>query len=266
MARGLETTSTVTEREQRTHELFARLEATTDPASRHEIVDAIAETNLPLADALANRYARRGCEHDDLLQVARVGLLLAVDRYRPGDGRAFVKFAVPTITGELKRYFRDCSWAVRPPRTIQELRPQVEGARAEMAQELGRDPGDAEVAARLGTRPDLVRACLNTATSYRPISLDVPVHQGSWVCLGDALATEAADLAGVVDRIDLRAALATLPPRERRVLTWRFGDDLTQVQIGERLGVSQMQVSRILRRALDRLRSLLTSDETPVAA
>ena len=266
MARGLETTSTVTEREQRTHELFARLGATTDPASRHEIVDDIAETNLPLAQALANRYARRGCEHDDLIQVARMGLVLAIERFRPGEGRTFVKFAVPTITGEVKRYFRDCCWAVRPPRTIQELRPRVEGARAELTQELGRDPHDTEVAERVGARAELVGACLNTATSYRPISLDVPIHQDSWVCLGDALAADDASLTALIDRLDLRAALTTLSPRERSVVAWRFGEDLTQVEIGERLGVSQMQVSRILRRAFDRLRLLLTAADLPAAA
>lgn len=265
MARGTETTSTVTEREQRTHELFARLDAATDLALRREIIEEIAETNLPLSDALAHRYARRGTEHDDLLQVARVGLLLAIERFRSGEGRTFVKFAVPTITGELKRYFRDCCWVVRPPRTIQELRPQVEEARAELAQELGHHPSETEVADRLDAPPSVVRACLDTATSYRPISLDVPVHHDSWVCLGDALPSEGTDISDVVDRIDLRTALAILSPRERRIVTWRFADDLTQVQIGERLGVSQMQVSRILRRALDRLRAPL-SDECPQAA
>lgn len=265
MARGIETTSTVTERKQRTHELFARLADTTDPVARQEIVEAIAETNLPLSDALAHRYARHGTDPDDLQQVARVGLLLAIERFRPGEGRAFVKFAVPTITGELKRYFRDCCWVVRPPRTIQELRPQVEEARAELAQEMGHDPSDTEVAAHLKAHPTLVRACFDTATSYRPISLDVPVHHDSWVCLGDALPSKETGISDVVERVDLRTALATLSPRERRIVTWCFADDLTQVQIGERLGISQMQVSRILRRALDRLRAPLTDEALQAA-
>ena len=265
MARGLESTTTVTEREKRTHDLFTRLVATADETTRRHIVSAIAEANLPLSDALARRYVRRGSELEDLQQVARVGLLLAIERFRPGEDRVFVRFAVPTITGELKRYFRDSCWAVRPPRAIQELRPQVEEARAELAQELGRDPRDSDMAERLGTSPELVEACRGTATSFRPVSLDAPVHQDSWVCLGDALAAPG-DVSGVVDLIDLRSALGTLDPRQRQVLSWRFGEELTQSQIAARLGVSQMQVSRILRAALDRLRRLLVPDQSERAA
>ncbi|SHI88212.1 RNA polymerase sigma-B factor [Tessaracoccus bendigoensis DSM 12906] len=257
MARGHLATTTVIEREQRTEELFDKLTHTSGSEARQGVVDTIAETNLPMSDALARRYVGRGCELDDLMQVARVGLMLAIDRFQPDAGRKFVRFAVPTITGELKRYFRDGSWMVRPPRRVQELRPQVESARNELAQELGREPSEAELSARLQANPKLVRECLNSTTSFRPVSLDAPVLRNSWVSLGDSLASGEREPSTAVAMLDLRAALESLSKRERKVISWRFVDDLTQLQIAQRLGCSQMQVSRILRHALKLLRAFL---------
>lgn len=259
MARGPESTFTETLRESRTYELFSRLERVSEQSDRRRISGIIVETNLPLCDALARRYARRGAEHDDLVQVARVGLVLAVERFRPDEGNSFVAFAVPTIVGELRRYFRDHCWAVRPSRTIQELRPMVESARADLLQSLRREPREDEVAEHLGTDPDQVRACVTSATNFRPVSLDAPVGDGSIARLGDVIASST-DLTGLDEQIDLRRAIGRLSLREQRALALRYGEDLTQAEIGERLGVSQMQVSRILRTALDRLRVMLDGD------
>lgn len=265
MARGLRSASTVTEREERTHQLFTQLSTTTDELARQELVAEIAETNLPLSTALARRYARSSSDLEDLIQVARVGLAVAIERFQPGEGTTFAAFAVPTITGELKRHFRDHCWAVRPPRSIQELRPRVEKVREELTQRLHRDPVSTDLAGHLGTSRELVDACLAADTSYRPVSLDAPVHQDSWTSLGDALAGDEG-VEWVIDLIDLRAALATLSARQRRILSWRFEDELSQSQIAHRLGVSQMQVSRLLRETLGSLRRLLSTEETHHAA
>lgn len=259
MARGPETTVTESERELRTHELFSQLDLVTGGENRRRVTGLIVETNLPLCDALARRYARRGAEHDDLVQVARIGLVLAVRRFRTDEGNPFVTFAVPTIVGELRRYFRDHCWAVRPSRSTQELRPRVESARADLVQSLHREPRESEVAEYLDTDAEQVRACIMSSTNYRPVALDAPVGEGSVSRLGDVIAGST-DLSGLDEQIDLRRALALLSLREQRVLSLRYAEDLTQAEIGERLGVSQMQISRILRQALERLRGLLDGD------
>ncbi|SHI88423.1 RNA polymerase sigma-B factor [Tessaracoccus bendigoensis DSM 12906] len=258
MARGLDSTSTVTEREQLTRELINRLQSEDDPMAREELVEKLTRTNLPLCDSLANRYAGRGIEFDDLQQVARMGLLLAIERFRPGPDRTFAKFAVPTILGELKRYFRDHSWTVRPPRAIQELRPRVEATRTRLAQELRREPTQSELAELLEADPGDVSSCLESSTSYRSISLDAPLHPGTEVSLGNSLATAVGLHEELAARVDLQRALARLPRRDQQVVVWRFGDELTQAEIAERLGVSQMQISRVLRRVIERLRSDLS--------
>lgn len=144
MARGSTKETAEKERERRTAELFRQLESVNRPAEKQPLVNELAELNLPLCDALAKRYAGRGCDREDLLQVARVGLLAAIGRFRPGDGTSFAGFAVPTIAGELKRHFRDNCWVVRPPRRVQELRPQALIARVELTQEYGREPNLSE--------------------------------------------------------------------------------------------------------------------------
>ncbi|HMR50357.1 MAG TPA: sigma-70 family RNA polymerase sigma factor [Arachnia sp.] len=260
MARGINTTARVEEREERTNELFTTLDSVTEPGARQEIIDTLTQVNLPLCDALARRYSGRGCDHDDLVQVARLGLLLAIDRYRPREGGSFAAFAVPTIVGELKRHFRDSCWTVRPPRRIQELRLLVRESSDRLAQSTGHEPSAAELASHLEAQPDDVRACLSAATSFTPVSLDAPAGHDSLGCLGDIVACEATPIEDLLLRLDVRRAIATLPLLERRVVRWRFVGELTQSQIALRLGVSQMQVSRILRRALDRLRNSLEGD------
>ena len=263
MARGSAPASSVTTtpntREQRTEELLERLDSC--PADEREAVIAeVVELNLGLCDALANRYANRGAERDDLVQVARMALFLAVGRFRPGEGRRFVSFAVPTITGELKRHFRDQCWVVRPPRRIQELRARIGRQGPELEQQLGRRATTGELGTELGVDEQLVRSATIADGSFRPWSLDAPVDADGDTALGQSLAG-AADTEEVVDRIALQRALAGLSRREQLILTWRFADNLTQAEIGRRLGVSQMQVSRLLRRSLARARDALVEEE-----
>lgn len=230
---------------------MARLRSLPSPSAAE-----LVEEHLGLADALARQYARRGVELDDLVQVARVGLLLAAERYRPAAGSPFPAFAVPTIRGELRRHFRDHGWMVRPPRRVQELRARVRSARQELEQRCGHAPSTRELAAELAVAPAEIEECASADTSFAPLSLDA-APAGHDAPLADRLGAEASELDGLVDVLTLRRELRHLTPRERRVVEWRFSDGLTQSEIGERLGVSQMQVSRILSGVLARLRSAL---------
>lgn len=263
MARGIAPASSVTAppntREQRTEELFERLDSC-PTEEREAVIAEIVELNLGLCDALANRYTNRGAERDDLVQVARMALFLAIRRFRPGEGRRFVSFAVPTITGELKRHFRDQCWVVRPPRRIQELRARISRQGPELEQHLGREATTEEIGTELGVDEQLVRSASVADGSFRPSSLDAPIDAGGDTTLGLTLAGDS-DTERVVDRIALQRALSGLSRRERLILAWRFAENLTQAEIGRRLGVSQMQVSRLLRRSLDRARDALGEHE-----
>lgn len=263
MSRGIQLASSVTEREQRTHNLFIRLDRLSAPYTRRSVIETIVQTNLPLSDALADRFAGRGTETEDLRQVARVGLVLAVNRFHPQPDNSFARFAVPTIVGELKRHFRDRCWVVRPPRQIQELSPRVHRSSERLTQELGRTPSEAEIARHVDTAPEMVRECLSTGTGFHLLSLDAPAGGENSATLGDVLADR--DMAGTTaeERIDLQRALSKLSPRQRQVITLRFADELTQSAIAARIGVSQMQVSRILRSALDILRDELDDQGSP---
>lgn len=259
MARGT-VSMTVTTREHRTEELLGRL-AESSPNEREAITAELVELNLGLCDALANRYANRGADRDDLVQVARLALLMAVRRYQPAEGRSFVAFAVPTITGELKRHFRDHCWMVRPPRRIQELRARASRQRQHLEQQLGRRPTAAELVVDLEVDPTLLRECDAAEGTYRALSLDAPFEPSGDTNLASTLASTDQDLESVVDRIALQRTLAGFPRRDRLVLLWRFEEGCTQAEIGARLGVSQMQVSRIIRRILAQARVALTQPE-----
>ncbi len=223
--------------------------------------------NMPLALDVARRFERRGVEHDDLVQVAMLGLVEAVRRYRPGDGPGFSGFAVPTITGELKRYFRDHGWAVRPPRAVQELRARLRRAAGRLEQELGHEPSDAELAEDLGASVREVRRARLADVQYQSVSLDARAR-GEAMSLGELLPDRPAfdPYDRVVSSLSLRSALSSLDPRLRLVLRLRFADELTQRQIGQRVGLSQMQVSRLLTEAIARLRGLLTDADRTVDA
>ena len=216
----------------------------------------LVEEHLGLADSLARQYAHRGVDLDDLVQVARLGLLLAAERYRPGAGNSFAAFAVPTIRGELRRHFRDQGWMVRPPRRVQEMRARLRSVRQELEQRCGHAPSTAELAEELDVAPAEIDECASADTSFAPLSLDA-TPSGRGLPLAERLGAEPSELEGLVDVLTLRRELRHLTPRERRVVEWRFAEGLTQSEIGERLGVSQMQVSRILAGVLARLRSAL---------
>jgi RNA polymerase sigma-B factor len=218
-----------------------------------DTADALVLLNLGLADGIAARYLGRGIDRDDLVQVARLGLVKAVRRFRPGVGQSFVGFAAPTISGEIKRHFRDTGWMVRPPRRLQELGARIRDVEKDLEQDLHRRPRPDELAAALEVDESQVRAAREAASSFHALSLDLPASPGQ---SAPEVSLEDSDdpFAAVDDSAWLRDALDDLTDRERVVLRLRFVDLLTQAEIAERIGVSQMQVSRILRATLTRLR------------
>jgi len=239
-------------RAQEDRRLLIRYHREGDPAAREQLVTRF----LPLARQLARRYQRGGEPLDDLIQVASLGLLKAIDRFDPARETAFSSFAVPTILGELKRHFRDKGWSVRVPRDLQELAVKVDRVGDEMSRELGRAPTPAELAERTGTTLEQVLEAREASAAYRAVSLDRPRSEEDEE--GDSFA----DAFGVVDPgFDLAEDAATverlmrvLSEREREVLRLRFEEDLTQSEIGQRVGVSQMHVSRLIRQSIARLR------------
>ncbi|HWC21755.1 MAG TPA: SigB/SigF/SigG family RNA polymerase sigma factor [Flexivirga sp.] len=235
---------------------------TTAARLRHQVV----VDHLSLAMSIAHRYDQRGLERQDLEQVALLGLVQAVRRYRPGQGSGFLAFAVPTITGELKRHFRDHGWAVRPPRHLQEQSLAVRSCTERLAQELGRDPTRQEIADELGLSVGDVTRAEGADGQYVARSMDAPVDRDSGVSLGDTLGEVCRDLDRVEDFETLRPLLRTLKARERLIVRLRFVDNLTQRQIGQRIGVSQMQVSRLLTDILLRLRRAMDVDQDIGAA
>ena len=216
--------------------------------------DAMVERHLGLARHLALRYSDSGEPLDDLFQVASLGLVNAVDRFDPSRGIAFTTFAVPTILGELKRHFRDRGWAIHVPRDLKEAALRVRRAIAEHHGD--RPPTPAELASATGLSLEGVLEALEVAGVQRALSLDAPAssEEDSTATLADLLGGDDADLARANDRTLLESLMRIVTPREREILRLRFVEDLTQSQIGERIGVSQMQVSRILRSALTRMR------------
>jgi RNA polymerase sigma-B factor len=223
--------------------------------------------NMGLAQSLARAYFRDDpCHDEDLVQVAYIGLVKAARRYRCGCGASFAAFAVPTISGELKRYLRDHGWFVRPPRHIQEARNRLREAEGRLSQCYGRAPSVAELADDLGESESFVREAQCAQSDMRPVSLDAPVAREHETTLGDLIpdsgaAMERADMALLV-----HAAVRRLPPHERRVLHLRFIEDRTQQDIAAKLGISQMQVSRLLSRSLTTLRDRLGSLEEAAQA
>jgi RNA polymerase sigma-B factor len=223
------------------------------------------ERHLGLARHLALRYSDSGEPLDDLFQVAALGLVNAVDRFDPSRGIAFTTFAVPTILGELKRHFRDRGWAIHVPRDLKEAALRVRRAIAEHAGE--RPPTPAELAQATGLSLEGVLEALDVAGVQRALSLDAPANteNESSATLVEVLGEEDPDLARAADRTLLEALMRVVTPREREILRLRFAEDLTQSEIGERIGVSQMQVSRILRGALARMRTAARMAEDAVA-
>jgi RNA polymerase sigma-B factor len=217
--------------------------------------EAIVNRCLPLADHIARRYRGRGEPFDDLVQAARLGLVNALNRFDVDNGADFVSFAVPTMMGEVRRHFRDHGWAVKVPRRVKELQPQLIRARAELSQRLGRAPTASEVADHLGVARDLVIEATIGGGNYSTVSTDRPVGPGDhYRPFGDTLGDVDINLDKVLDVETVRPLIAALPERQRTVLTLRFFENLTQTQIAERIGCSQMHISRLLAKALDTLR------------
>jgi len=244
--------------------LFERWQRHGDSAARDELVERF----LPLARKLARRYSAAHEPFEDLLQVASLGLVKAVDRFDCSRGHAFSSFAVPTILGELKRYFRDLGWAVHVPRGAQERAVKVEDAQNRLSARSGHAPTVPELAEYLEFSIEEVLEAIETARAHHASSLDAPMDDGDGqsATVVDTFGEEDPNLQMADDRITVGVAAAQLSSREREVLALRYVHDLTQTQIAEQIGVSQMQVSRILRRAIARLGDLTEAEaERPKA-
>ena len=236
--------------------------AALDPATTAR--ERMIERYLPLADRLARRYRHSSEPLDDLTQVARLGLVKAVDRWDPNRGNTFATFAIPTIRGELQRHFRDRTWTIRPPRDLQELYLRVQRTRASLATEIGRDPTADDVAGAIGCRTEDVVEAIAVGDAYSPRSLDAPVtaDEPDGVTGADLLPDDGRELARIVDATALTELAQVLDERTLEVLRLSFHEDRLQREIGELVGCSQMHVSRILRDAMRKMRD--AADEAGV--
>ncbi len=230
-----------------------------DPA-RCIVRDQVVELHLPLVRHLARRFRDRGEPLDDLVQVATIGLIKAVDRFDLERGVEFSTYATPTIVGEIKRHFRDRGWAVRVPRRLQEMRLSLTAATNDLTHELGRSPTVAELAGRLGVGQDEILEGMESLNAYSTVSLDAPEAQADGVARLETLGVDDPSLDSVDYRESLKPLLAELHPRDRTILLMRFFRGMTQSQIAAELGMSQMHVSRLLTRMLGQLRTGLLED------
>lgn len=248
------------ERDARTHACLAQAADASGRAERQRLLDEAVLLNLDFADGLARQYDNRGIPLDDLIQVARLGLVAAANRYDPSRGCGFVGFAMPTIKGELRKYFRDTGWSIRPPRRLQEANARIRQVTAELTQVLGRTPTNKELAEALDCEEHLVAEARVASSGYRNLSLDHETNvdgDAETVTLADALGDLDPGFSRAEARIMLAPSVERLGERERRVLELRFVEGLTQREVGERIGVSQMQVSRILAGIISMLRDEL---------
>jgi RNA polymerase sigma-B factor len=232
-----------------TYAKFSEYRRTGDRALRNELV----EEHVRLAEFLARRFAHRGESIDDLRQVALVGLLKAVERFEPDRGLQFSSFATPTITGELKRHFRDRGWAVRVPRRIQELHLELDRTVNELSQEHRRPPTPAEIAQRAGVLEEEVLESMEAGSLYRLASIDASRPDDTGTTPAERLGEHDHELMAVDDRVAVGEMLAVLPEREQAIVYLRFFEGLTQSEIAARVGISQMHVSRLLTRSLETL-------------
>lgn len=246
-------------RSRRTKQLFEERSASDDPRHRHQLLEEIVTINLPVADSLAQRYAARGLQLEDLVQEARLALVRVVESFRPEYGHDFLSYAVPSILGALRKQFRDSGWTVRPPRRIQEAQQAINQGRSDLLQQLGREPRVPELAAALSLDEETVIEALSADGCYTPASLDRPVGgdgdaDAGGRTLGSVLGGDDPDFDSCEARVVLQPLLARLEDRDRMVLRLRFLEGLTQREVGEKIGVTQMQVSRILSRIFATLR------------
>jgi RNA polymerase sigma-B factor len=226
---------------------------------RSQLLEQAIILGAPMARTLASRYYRRGVDTDDLVQVAYVGLVKAAQGYEPDPDTDFRSYAIPTIRGELRRHFRDSAWMVKPPRRIQELQSAINAAEGELAATLHRWPSERDLAEAIGVPVEQIADAQRAQGCFQPVSLDASLSHGSSLSLGNLVADDE-DNYVLVDHVGaLRPAVEDLPPRDRLILHRRFVEHRTQAEIGAEIGVSQMQVSRILRRILLVLRSALVA-------
>jgi RNA polymerase sigma-B factor len=236
---------------------FVRYRKHGAPADREQLVRRF----LPLAGALAARYRHTSEPFDDLCQVASVGLLKAIERYDPARGTAFSSFAVPTILGELRRHFRDTTWIVRVPRDVQELAHRLPPGAIALERELLRAPTAEELAEYLDTTAECVLEAREAAGAHWAASLDAPLfHADGWGTLGELFGADDPALGVVEDAVTLELLVEELNERDREILRLRFWEDLHQAEIGERLGISQMHVSRLIRQLLERLQQVAVAE------
>jgi RNA polymerase sigma-B factor len=234
--------------------LVARLARCGDDGRREALQAELVVTNLRLADTIARRYRHRGIAYDDLKQVAYEGLVKAARRFDPGLGCDFASYAVPVVRGEVRRHFRDQGWLVRPPRGVQELQWEITQTTDQLRSDLGREPERGEIVEAVGADEDDYTTAAAASSCFRPLSLDEPVGTDGSESLGDLLTDEHDHLAPAEARALLTGAMPCLTVQDRRILELRFFEDRSQQEIGDRLGLSPMQVSRAMRRILMQLR------------
>src|SRR3954454_5736221 len=244
-------------RAERTRDLVARLAECTDEDERQALSNELAAVNMPVADSVVSRYRGRGIATEDLQQVAYLALTKAARRFDPSAGHDFLSFCVPTIRGEVRRYFRDKGWMVRPPRRIQELQQRISQAQRDMSTTLGRPAGPDELAEHLDERPADIREALDGHGCFTPTSLDRPVGDDQGSSLGALIGQEDEGRSAAEARVLLAPVVRRLSRRDRHILELRFYQGLTQREIAQDLGVTQMQVSRLLSRIFRDLRQSL---------
>ncbi|EKX67548.1 SigB/SigF/SigG family RNA polymerase sigma factor [Streptomyces ipomoeae] len=250
-----------------TAEAFARLARLPAGTERNSLRDELVRAWLPMAERIAVRYGRRGEPLEDLYQVAALGLVKAVDHYDPDRGRAFAAYAVPTVTGEIKRHFRDHTWALHVPRRVQDLRNRVRRAARELAQTTpGRAPTIAEIADHAHLSEAEVRAGMDALTCFATLSLDAEMPGTDGYSLVDGLGGAEPGYDAIVDRLAVGPYLRRLPERERTILYLRFFGGMTQSRIAQQLGISQMHVSRLLSRCCAQLREEVLAETAEARA
>lgn len=248
------------------HRLLDEFDTTSDPARRDELCSQAIVAAVPIADRLAHRYRRSGVPMEDLEQVARAALVQAAQRFKGGGEHAFLGYVVPSIRGELKRYFRDSSWAIRPPRRIQEAHLSIRQTREDLRGELGREATVDELAEAADVDIRLVKDVQVAAERCWPASLDRPLsdQEGSGA-VADKLVVQDRGMEGADARLLVEPALQQLQPREREVIYLRYYQDRTQREVGQSIGISQMQISRIEAKAMRKLRGAMDPDDDAAA-
>lgn len=247
-----------TERRAQTHALFERRDASTDDVERDWLREQITALNMCVARSAAHRYRGRGEAEEDLEQVAYLGLVRAVNGFDSAYDKDFLSYAMPTIAGALKKHFRDYCWTVRPPRRIQDLQHTIFAAKEELSQEYDQPPTTAEVAAAIDVEPEEVEEALAAYGCFTPMSLDVGARRGESVAMADSVVTEENGFDRVEARMLLAPVIRDLPARDRDIIELRFFREWTQERIAQALGLTQMQVSRLIARIVNGLRKRIT--------